>query len=459
MGRHLPTLNEWSDFAGLRQIWDERLPDVLRRANRSDFYRGRFGTDPATLTTRTLAGLPLTRKDDLRACYPFGMVAVPRRELISYHESSGTSPGQTTASFHTEADWSEMVERFGRGRQRLTDTDTVLVRVPYAMVTIAHQVHAAAREARSMVVPADARSTAMTYPRVLGLLRDVRVTVAAALPTEPLLWAACARMLDESPREFAPDLRTLILTGEPLSPARRSRIQELWGCDATVSYGNSECGSNLAGECPEGVLHLWADRYLPEILDPRTGSTSEEGRGRLLLTTLVREAMPLVRYDTGDAVELSYDDCACGWALPRIRVLGRWEQGVTVEGRLVFVAEVEEAVYRLPAELGVLFWRATEDKGSLRVLVEAEATTADRVTACLTDLLTEQLGVQAAVTVVAPGTLVDRAELVRESHIAKPRYLSTSAAGAAGLLYPPPAGGAATTAARVPRHGAPFPRR
>lgn len=159
-----PRIGEWSDFDGLRAIWQERLPAVVRAAAHSDFYRSRFGPDVSPVDLGRLSGLPLTTKADLRANHPFGMVAVPRRRLASYHESSGTSPGQATASFHTEADWAEMLDRFSRGRYNLSDSDTVLVRVPYAMVTIGHQVHAAARAAGALTVPADARSTAMTYP-------------------------------------------------------------------------------------------------------------------------------------------------------------------------------------------------------------------------------------------------------------------------------------------------------
>lgn len=439
-----PDVGRWSDFEGLRALWQELLPAALERAHHSDFYRHRFGARAPRTDVQDLGAIPLTTKEDLRAHYPFGMVAVPRRDLASYHESSGTSVGGSTGSFHTDRDWAEMLERFGRARHDLTETDTVLVRVPYAMVTIGHQVHAAARRAGALVVPADARSTAMTHRRVLGLLRDLRVSVAAALPTEALLWAACAQQLGESARSFAPDLRMIVASGEPLSPARRRRIAHLWGCDVTVSYGNSECGSNLAGECPHGHLHLWADRYLPEVLDPVTGRTSLQGRGRLVLTTLVREAMPLVRYDTGDAVELSYQDCPCGWALPRVRVLGRWEQGVRVGQRQLFVAEAEEAVYALPAELGVLFWRANAHEGVLRVRVEAAPSVAGDVESALSQELERAVGPGCVVQVLSPGTLVDRQELVRSSHIAKPRYLSAGQ-DTAGLSYPAPAACTART--------------
>ncbi|WP_170134349.1 phenylacetate--CoA ligase family protein [Murinocardiopsis flavida] len=417
------------------------MPGAVRRARESDFYRRRFGGEDPKAALDALCGLGVTTKADLRASHPFGMLAVPRREVVAYHQSSGTSVGRATGSFHTEADWDEMLDRFGRGGAALTAEDTVLVRVPYAMVTIAHQVHAAARAAGAMVVPADARSTAMTVRRVLGLLRDLEVTVAAALPTEPLLWAACARLLGESPRSYAPALRTLVATGEPLSSARRRRIEELWGCSVTLSYGNSECGSNLAGECPEGTLHLWADRYLPEVLDPETGLTAWEGRGRLVLTTLFRQAMPLIRYDTGDTVDLRYTACPCGWALPSVRVLGRWEQGVEIAGRRVFASEVEDVVFALPGELGVLFWRAVADRGRLRVEAEADARAAADVAAELGRGLERAFGPVADAVAVPAGTLVPLDELSRTSHIAKPRYLSAAAdTEDSGLAYPAPAG-------------------
>jgi phenylacetate-CoA ligase len=419
---NFPTLGQWSDFDGLREIWETRLPETLQQARHSDFYRDRLRDEHPVADVSGLASLPFTTKQDLRCAYPFGMVAVPRRRLVAYHESSGTSAGAPTASFHTEADWTELLDRFGRA-VRFDDTDTVLIRVPYAMVTMAHQVHAAARTAGSLVIPADARSTAMTYRRVLRLLRDLRATVAVALPLEPLLWAACAQALGEPARSHAPDLRVLLVTGEPLSAARRRRLEELWGCAVQVSYGNSECGSNLAGQCPVGTLHLWADRYLPEIRDPDTGEIAQAGRGTLILTTLFREAMPLVRYDTGDMVELRYEPCDCGWPLPSVRVLGRWEQGLSHHGRRLFTSEVEEAVFGLPAKLGVMFWRAMQNGPTLRVQVEAEPAVADETEARLRKITGETLGGEAEVEVLPPGAIVPLAELTSESHTAKPRYL------------------------------------
>jgi phenylacetate-CoA ligase len=136
------------------------------------------------------------------------------------------------------------------------------VKTPYSMATTAHQMHVAARAAGAMVIPADNRTSMMPYRRVLRLLRDLQPTVTWSLPSEPLLWAAADRALATGTHERVPRLRALVVAGEPLSAAKRHRISELWGGARVIEdYGSTETTS-LAGECSQGVLHAWADRFL-----------------------------------------------------------------------------------------------------------------------------------------------------------------------------------------------------
>ncbi len=132
-------------------------------------------------------------------------------------------------------------------------------------------------------------------------------------------------------------------------------------------YGCSEIGS-LAGRCPADNFHLWADRVKPEIYDEHSGTVQPSGIGELVLTPLYLEAMPLVRYNVHDRVELSYEDCECGWKLPLVTVLGRAGQGYPVgDSARITQIELEEIVYSLPAELGVLFWRARAEPDRLHI--------------------------------------------------------------------------------------------
>ncbi|HZE03082.1 MAG TPA: AMP-binding protein, partial [Pseudonocardiaceae bacterium] len=377
-----------------------------------------------------------------RAGYPDQFLAVPRVKLATYHESSGTSTGRSTGSYLTEDDWSELVDRVSRHAVSLTAQDTVLVKIPYAMVTAAHQMHAVARAAGALVIPADSRSSAMPHRRILRLLRDLQVTVACCMPLEPLLWAACAQLWGEpQPHLLAPALRAIVCFSEPLAAAKRARIQSLWkGARVHESYGVSECGGNLGGECPAGHLHLWADRYLPEILDPVTGALTTEGTGQLVVTTLYREAMPLVRYNIGDLVTLRYQECTCGWHLPLLRVFGRAESAGS-QTRTLRVTDVEDLVYSLPEQLGVLFWRGVLGGSGLRIEVEAEPSCAAQAVDELRTRALTQLGMPVEVSVVAPGTLVPLDVLTQDEQFAKPRYLYTDTEDlASGILYPPALG-------------------
>jgi phenylacetate-CoA ligase len=409
-----PRIGDWADADGLRKVQDEQLGRTLAAAARSPFYR-RNGV-PADRAG--LAGHPLTSKQDLRNAYPFGLLAVDRAELATYHESSG-STGTPTASYYTEADWGDLIERYNRRHIAIEPSDTFLVRTPYALMLTAHLAHRAARARGATVVPADNRSLATPFPVVVRLLRDLAVTITWSLPADTLLWAATAAEMGLRPGRDFPALRALFVAGEPLSPARRDRIAHLWGAPVVDEYGASETGG-LAGQCPHGRMHLWADRAIFEVHDPATGRTTPTGRGQLVVTPLYREAMPLLRYNIEDEVEVSDEDCPCGWRLPVVRVLGRTAfggpDGLTQLG-------VEQLVFELPAEYGVVFWRARPEAEGLRIQIEV----AGEHRAAAVDELRVRVGttygMDCLVEGLAPGTLVPRESLTAEPRVMKPRGL------------------------------------
>ncbi|MGH8918227.1 MAG: phenylacetate--CoA ligase family protein, partial [Actinomycetes bacterium] len=293
--RPLPQLGQWNDPWQLRELQQRQLASSLSWAARSPFYRDRFRSAAAPRTLADLADQPLTSKQDLRDAYPFGLLAVGKERLATYHESSGTA-GSPTASYYTDEDWRDLAERFARKSIGILPTDTFLVRTPYALLLTGHLAHAAGRLAGATVVPGDNRSLAMPYSRVVRVLRDLGITITWSVPTECLIWAAAARAAGLDPRADFPTLRGLFVGGEPLTTARRRRISQLWGVPVVEEYGSTETGS-LAGECAAGRLHLWADRVIFEVYDPRTGRVTQDGRGQLVATTLYREAMPLIRYN------------------------------------------------------------------------------------------------------------------------------------------------------------------
>lgn len=415
----LPQLGQWDTIDELLDLQRKQLPQLLDWATRSPFYRARYGDEP--VDPASFGSLPLTSKQDLRDQYPFGMLAVDQRRLATYHESSGTA-GRPTPSYYTAEDWIDLAERYARKWIGISADDTFLVRTPYALMITGHLAHAAARLHGATVVPGDNRSLAMPYSRVIRVLHDLGVTLTWSMPTETLLWAAAARSANLQPGKDFPALRALFVGGEPLSLARRTRISEIWRVPVIEEYGSTETGS-LAGECPQGRLHLWADRAIVEVYHPETGETTRDGQGQLVVTPLYREAMPLLRYNLEDNVEVSYADCACGWHLPTIRVLGRSAFGFPVSGRTVTQNQLEELVFGLPAEHEVLFWRAKAEPTVLRVQIEVPDTRRAAAVAELATAIETELGVPSEVLGVAPGTLVPNDVLTAVRDVVKPRSL------------------------------------
>ncbi|GAA1739758.1 AMP-binding protein [Luedemannella helvata] len=409
----LPRIGDWSDLDELRDLQAKQIPQVLEWASRAPFYAGRDLTE--------LTDQPLTTKQDLRDQYPFGMLAVPRRELDTYHESSGTA-GQSTPSYYTAKDWIDLAERYARKWVGITPDDTFFVRTPYALMITGHLAQAGARLHGATVVPGDYRSLAMPYSRVVQALHDLEVSLTWSIPTEPLVWAATARAAGLDPAKDFPALRALFVGGEPLTGARRRRISEIWGVPIVEEYGSTETGS-MAGECEHGRMHLWADRMVFEVYDPRTGRIGVEGRGQLVVTPLFREAMPLLRYNLEDDVEVSYVDCPCGWQLPSIRVMGRAAYGHPVAGGTVTQQQLEEIVFSLPIEYEVLFWRARAEREVLRMEFEVPAGHREAAVAAATAAIAREVGVPAVVTGIEPGTLLPVDVLTRTKDVVKPRSL------------------------------------
>ncbi|MFI5910819.1 AMP-binding protein [Dactylosporangium sp. NPDC051541] len=401
----LPQIGDWHDFAGLERLQQDRLPAVLAAAERSPFYRKRG--------ISALPEQPLTTKHDLREGYPFGLLACDRADLATYHESSGSS-GEPTASYYTEADWLDLAERFARKWTGITPGDTMLVRTPYALMITGHLAHRAARLRGATVVPADNRSLATPYSRVVRLLHDLGVTLTWSLPTDTLLWAAAARVAGY--RDF-PALRALFVGGEPVSRAKKARIGRIWGAPVVEEYGATETGT-LAGECEHGAMHLWADRAVFEVQDPATGELRPAGRGSLVVTPLFREAMPLLRYAIEDEVEVEYRDCPCGWHLPTVRLLGRGNNGGLTQLGL------EELVFALPDDFGVWFWRALVDGPSVRVEIEVPDRWRTAAVATLTSALHAAFpSFEPLVVPVPPGGLVPHRLLTAPAEVMKPRGL------------------------------------
>lgn len=289
------------------------------------------------------------------------------------------------------------------------------------MIT-AHLAQAAGRLRGATIVPGDARSLATPLPRMIRVMRALDVSLTWCNPTEIMMLAAAAKAAGLRPTRTSA-LRAMFTAAEPLTEVRRRRLSEIWGGIPIVEeYGSTETGT-IAGQCPNGALHLWADRAIFEVFDPETGELSQSGRGQLVVTPLYREAMPLLRYNLADDVEVSDAECSCGWLLPTVRVLGRSGTGYPVGAATVTQQRLEELVFSLPGSYEVMFWRAMAHPDVLRLEFEAPDESRDQAVKELADLIDRELGVPHHITGLPLGTLVPREALTAQRDILKARYL------------------------------------
>lgn len=360
-----------SDMA-LRELQERRFLETLSRVcARVLFYQERL----AGMQVNGLADLerlPFTQKQDLRDRYPFGLFAAEPHEVVRLHATSGTR-GKPTLVGYTRQDlatWAELCARLltaAGGRPG----DTLHIALNYGLFTGGLGIHGGAERLGCRVVPASAGST----HRQLLLMADLRPQGLKATPSYALHLAEVAAAEGIDPRSFG--MRYGIFGAEPWSEATRDRLEGLFGFRAYDSYGLSEMlGPGVAFECAErDGLHLAADHFYPEIIDPQTGQLMPPGEeGELVLTSLTKEAYPLIRYRTGDRTALLTEPCPCGRTLPRIaRIRGRVDEMLIIRGVNLFPSEVERVLFRFP-ELAPRYQVRLWKEGALdaaEVLVEA----------------------------------------------------------------------------------------
>ncbi len=324
----------------------ERLQDTLRWAvEHVPFHRERLGR--ATIRTLAdLASLPFVRKADLREQYPFGLLAVPHREVARIHASSGTK-GKPTVAAYTADDldiWREVMAR-ALTAAGTRPGDLLHIAFGYGLFTGGLGFHDGAERVGMAVVPVSSGNTARHHL----LLQDFKPDVIAATPSFALHLAETLAEQGGKPRELG--LRVGIFGAEPWTDGIRIAIERAFGLNAFDIYGLSEIiGPGVAGECEaRDGLHIADDHFLPEIVDPASGAVLPPGReGELVFTTVTKRAMPLVRYRTGDITTLTLEPCRCGRTSTRMaRVKGRSDDMLVVKGINLYPSEVERTLLAL----------------------------------------------------------------------------------------------------------------
>jgi len=333
----------------LREQQAERLQETVKRAYENvEFYReamDEMGASPSDIeSVDDITKLPMTTKEDFRDEYPDGLFAVDDEDVTRIHASSGTT-GKPKIVSYTDNDidvWSEVVARSlaASGAQA---GDTVQNAYGYGLFTGGLGLHYGSEELGATVIPIGGGQT----QRQVELAVDLDSDVLACTPSYALYFAETAEEMGYDPRELP--ISTIVFGAEPCTDPMREAIEQRLGVDGIDIYGLSEIiGPGVSCECHEAQagLHIWEDHFYPEVVDPQTGEPLAPGQeGELVLTTLTKDALPVLRYRTGDLTTLEYDECECGRTMVRMdNVTGRTDDLLIVRGVNLYPSEVEHTV-------------------------------------------------------------------------------------------------------------------
>ena len=333
----------------LRALQLSRLKETVERVfHLVPFYQKKF--DELNITPHDIKSLdditklPFTKKQDLRDNYPFGLFSVDMEQIVRIHSSSGTT-GKPTVVGYTESDmdvWAEVMGRIfamgGIGSQDILQNST-----GYGLFTGGLGFHNAAERMNIAVIPS---STGFTSRQLL-LLKDFGATAITGTPSFALHMAEVAKKEGyDIQKDFR--LKTGFFGAEPASSGLKKEIAELWGIDYHEVYGLSEIiGPGVAGSCKHSErLHIQEDHFYPEIIDPETGEVLPEGtRGELVITTITKQGLPIIRYRTGDITSIVRTPCRCGRRLARIEsIVGRSDDMLLINGVNVFPSQIEHVL-------------------------------------------------------------------------------------------------------------------
>lgn len=367
------------DFFDKAETWDRtqieatqltRLRVVVGQASKCSYYRQKLeaaGVSAANITSLDdVQRIPMTTKADLREQYPTGLLCVPPAEIVRMHCSSGTT-GTPTAICHTQNDlnsWADLMARsmYMVGIRR---EDVFQNMSGYGLFTGGLGIHFGAERLGCMTIPAGAGNSR----RQIKLINDFKTTVVHILPSYALILGENIEAMGEKPQDLP--LRIALVGAEPYTVEFRKRIEELFNMRVYNSYGLSEMnGPGVAFECPQQHgLHVWEDAFLAEIVDPQTGEPVPDGEvGELIMTSLCRQGMPILRYRTRDLTRFLTGECPCGRKHRRIdRILGRSDDMFIIKGVNIYPMQVEQVIMSFP-EVGQNYLITLENDGLADVI-------------------------------------------------------------------------------------------
>ena len=409
---------DFIDGEHLKSMQLERMKKIIRHAfNNVEFYRNRmrkFNLTPDSVKTlNDVEKLPFMVKQDLRDTYPFGLLAVPQSEVVRLHASSGTT-GKPIVVAYTKEDlkvWTEVVHR-ALANCGLTNSDIVQISYGYGLFTGGLGAHYGAEDLGATVVPTSGGNTR----RQIMLMRDFGVNAICCTPSYFIHLIDEAAKTGINLRELP--IRAGIFGAEPWTAGMRKYVEENAGIEAFDIYGLSEIiGPGVAIECPcHDGLHIYEDHFYPEIIDPDTGKVLPDGEyGELVLTTLSKYAMPMIRYRTRDLTRIIPGRCACGRTIRRIdRISSRSDDMFIIRGVNVFPSQIEAALLNVAGTTPNYMITLTNERGMDNVAVEVELSqekfnelgdNQESFRRQVSAMVESVTGIRVAITLQAPGTL------------------------------------------------------
>jgi len=332
----------------LKQLQLERLQAMLNRVYRNvNFYRNLFEEAKITpgeiMSLDELAKIPFTTKETLRANQPYGMFALPLREVVRLQTSSGTT-GEPSIVGYTKNDiehWTELIARVLTA-SGVTKDDVVQIAFDYGLFTGALGFHYGAEHIGATVIPC----SRVSAQKQNDIMRYYRTTVLLCTPNFALQIAEALKKSSINPAELS--IRIGLFGAEPWTENMRQKIEETLHITAFDNYGISEIiGPGVSVECEyKNGLHIMEDHFIPEVINPDTGKVLPDGeKGELVLTTVTKEAFPLVRYRTGDLTSLTHETCQCGRTFARMsRIMERTDDMIVIQGVNVFPSDIKKII-------------------------------------------------------------------------------------------------------------------
>lgn len=402
----------------MRDLQTERLKELVNRVyNNVPFYHQRMdemGVKPSDIKTiDDISKLPFTYKQDLRDNYPFGLFAVPMKEIVRIHGSSGTTGKPTTVGY-TKNDinnWSEVVARC-MTMAGITADDTMQISYGYGLFTGGLGAHYGAERVGCSVIPISGGNTR----RQLQIMADFGSTALACTPSYALHIADAMAEHGYSLSDLK--LKKGIFGAEPWTENMRKELEKKWGIDAFDIYGLSEImGPGVSNDCIHHAgLHVHEDHFYPEIVDPTTKEPLPEGQeGELVFTTLTKEGIPLLRYNTRDLSTLNREKCECGRTSVRMaKITGRSDDMLIIRGVNLFPSQIEQVLLELGETSAhyMLYVDRHNNLDTLELKVELEES---QLTDTIRDLqylsrkishsLNSAIGLSVKVTLVEPKTI------------------------------------------------------